>query len=208
MGYFLAPEDLFVRSTDATLNEMDAIAARAFHRTSIHEAVVSSKLKHEKEKAMNTTFGFGAMLDLVVKGVKCRRRSWEQGKYVYRAADDSTTLRTKDFTRPLEASKVYHPTPDMFATDWEVAVELFDFAEALAHVRAGGKVRRKGWQDSRTHITRLNPSSDEIWVHFPNGTRQEWRPYCYDFLKCDWIKVDVLQVPAAPTSSTQTKIGG
>ncbi len=181
--------------------ETQAKQARDYWRLTIPEAVLNSKIvrKKAKEDIMNT-FGFGTMLDKVSLGLKCRRKCWEQGKYVYRAADDSSTLRTRNFNDPGAASRIYHPTPDMFATDWEVAYEMVDFAEALKHIRAGGKMRRQGWQDPRTYIQRFSPASDEIWIYFPAGTRQEWRPYCYDFLKTDWIKVDAIQIPAAPVS--------
>lgn len=188
----------FEKSSEATLKEMDALAAREYHRSGIRESIViHRKLEAEKEKA-KMTFDLAQMVVQVKAGKQCRRKTWPEGKVVYM---QNTTFRTMY----LGKSSIYHGTQDFLSTDWEIAVELVDFAAALEHVRQGGKVRSKGWQDPRTYIARHSPTSNEIWVHFPAGTRQEWRPYCYDFLHNDWIKIDTIQVPAAPSASTPTK---
>lgn len=186
----------FERSSEQALNEMDAKAAREYHRQGIREAIESTKgrswAQPEKERKMK--FDFQTMLTHVKAGKQCRRSSWPEGKTVYAS---NTTLRTMY----LGKSAIYHGTSDFLADDWEIAIELFDFGAALEHVRQGGKVRRRGWQDPRTYIARYSPTSNEIWIHFPAGTRQEWRPYCYDFLHNDWIKVDVLPAIATATKT-------
>lgn len=146
---------------------------------------------------MSDKFDFVTALGHLTKNLKCRRASWPVGKYVYRAADDSSTLRFRD--APDALSKVYHPTPDLFATDWEFFVETCTFAEAIEHLRQGGRVRRAGWQDTsgNTFIQRFTMVSEEIWVYFPGGSRQAWRGYAHEILKNDWIKIPITSVTLA-----------
>lgn len=171
----------FEERTNQSLAEMEA---RAYFRSGISEAARSVN--------MSNRFDFSQMLTNVKAGQKCRRASWVStpGKYVYRAADDSTTLRCRDVERPEATSTVYHPTPDLFATDWEILVETCTFAEIVEHLRAGGSARRVGWVDTsgRTFIQRYSANSEEIWIYFASGTRQKWQPYAYEFLAKDWIK--------------------
>lgn len=174
-------EDAFERATNKTLDEM---SAGAYFKAGISEAV--------RSMTMSNQFSFTKMLEHVTAGRKCRRALWigSPGKYVYRAADDSSTLRTKDSTYPNSPSSVYHPTPDLFATDWELVIETCTFGEIVEHLRANGSARRLGWQDNtgKTFIQRYSTTLDDIWIHFPNGTRQKWQPYSYEFLAKDWVK--------------------
>lgn len=175
----------FEKETDKALAEM---AARAYFRFGISEAARSI--------TMNNRFDFVKMLEYVKAGRKCRRASFPQGKYVYRAADDSSTLRTKDSTDPERASTVYHPTCDLFATDWELVIETCAFGEIVEHLRANGSARRLDWADKtgKTFIQRYSATMDDIWIHFASGVRQKWQPYAYEFLAKDWVKCETVTV--------------
>ena len=177
----------FERSTAAALKAMED-RMHAELQQQINERIAS---KLGLGGTMSNKFDFSTALGHLAKNIRCRRASWNPGAFVYRAADDSTTLRFR--SEPGALSKVYHPTPDIFATDWELYVDTCTFAEAIEHLRAGGKIRRLGWQDQtgRTFAQRYSPSSEEIWITFPNGVREAWRGYAHEILKNDWIRMPI-----------------
>ncbi len=187
------PYQTFEESTNNTFKEMamgailrEGQRAPAGSWVLIDDDTVIEAEEYNKRMSTSNQFDVGTMLAHVKSGQKCRRASWKPGMFVYRAADDSSTLRRKESPEALSA--VYHPTPDLFATDWELLIETCSLGEAIEHLRAGGTVRRLSWLD-QSGRTFLKANAGEVQIHFPGGTKDGWKPYCREVLATDWIKI-------------------
>jgi hypothetical protein len=78
------------------------------------------------------------------------------------------------------------------ATGWNET-----FGSAYAHLKAGGRAGRAGWNCSSTWIE-INPSSTEMIRRNADGTRESWVPDADDLIENDWHILPPLTKEIAP----------
>lgn len=135
---------------------------------------------------VNGLFGFEKALGFLKAGRRVRRAEWTPNTIL---KQDGRVLRLYE-NGELTGYPWKGTTSSVLAEDWQVVLDTYNFVDALAAVKAGAKVRRRGWEGSHSHLRKLVGSDDICIFFYGNNTPgSRWHPYSYEFYATDWYEV-------------------